>query len=192
MAGTARPTLAPFRYRGPNPVSIRARRSRSSNSVLDAFGKGSAAGSLRTTAFSGGSLSGGIPILGDVRVSVARARRNQGPREQVRLEVAPSIAVHLVALEPVHGFLAGGALRQAQVPQHLVERAVLHHQHDDVIDFRQVARVRAPGRTRRRGARFRLKRSVVPSLIFPSMTPLTEMPATDTALLSETMTLGAK
>ena len=94
-----------------------------------------------------------VDLRGNPFGAVGRARREDRvaggqPEGDTRAAV---VQVELVALEavdvmPSHAALLG---RQAEVAEHVVERAVLLEQHDDVIDVRQGSR-----RGRRRPVRW--------------------------------------
>jgi len=57
--------------------------------------------------------------------------------------------VHLAAAQAID---LGAPALQAQVAQHMVEGAVFHHQHDEMIDARQLAVCHAASRRRQESA----------------------------------------
>ena len=73
--------------------------------------------------------------------AVRRVGREQGVGERVRGVVGSEVGVGLAALQPVDVTppQAASACRQAEVAEHMVKGAVLHHQDDDVVDVGQVA-----------------------------------------------------
>ena len=96
----------------------------------------------------------GRPVLG-VEALVERLPRPverglAGPERKHRDPLPAVVLVPLVAVQPVH-------VRQPvalQVAEHVVERSVLHHQDDDVVDLPQVRESSVRAQRRRAGSSF--------------------------------------
>jgi hypothetical protein len=96
-----------------------------------------------------GDESAHVPahLLGDAGAAVARilVLRQRRPLEVANL-------VRLAAVDVCHARLqavdVGPAGLDRQVAEHVVERAVLEHEHDDVVDLAEVLKGRVGGRGR--------------------------------------------